>query len=270
MLTVPSNYATSAADATNPNTGAADPTRTNKNQTNTTPVILGVVLGVGGGLVLLGLLVWLLHRRKTRGEGEEVVEEQRQRGYRVVQEEDGESFVEYLPPQYRDDWQEAAESHSRLSPDSMEGPEPNAPGPQLPQPQGASGAISALQEKVRALNRDRPLLKRQYARAFGRPLPATPRAEPTTMHRGEDRHETGTGRQHSPPRDLMAEYKSVFGLRDRPHEENDVASSSVPLPNPDSPKRPASSGSTSQLRISQLDYDLKQAYEKWIDGVGQS
>lgn len=267
---MPSNYATKAADTTNGNPGANDPAQTNKNQTNTTPVILGVVLGVGGGLVLLGFLMWLLHRRKSRSAGEQIVQEQRQRGYRVVQEEDGESFVEYLPPQYRDDWQGVAEPHSRLSAESVEHPGPNAPGTQLPQPQGALGANSTLQEKARALNRDRPRLKQQYAKAFGRPLPSTPRAEPTTMYGEKNRHATSTDRQHSPPGDLRAEYKSVFGLRDRPPGRNSVASSLGPLPNLDSPKRPVSSGSANQLRISQLDYDLKEAYEKLIDEVGQS
>lgn len=84
---------------------------------------------------------------------------------RLGQDETGSELVEFLPPQYRDDWQaepaapqqfEAGSrplSSSPASPESSDTPQPTT-------------LVPALKDEYRVLIPDRPPLKQEYARAF--------------------------------------------------------------------------------------------------------
>lgn len=94
-----------------------------------TGVIVGAVVGVIGGLLLAGLVAWFLLRRRRSSEPDDIdpylisekdlyrgpswtgdepaaapagSEDSRPRGPRIVQEEDADDVVEYLPPRYRE------------------------------------------------------------------------------------------------------------------------------------------------------------------------
>lgn len=108
----------------------------------------------------------------------------RQRPRRVVQEEDGESIVEYLPPQYREAWQAGAGPEPVQSPsadpsggDSGGGPSSSGPSSKpFAAPSTPPAKDPAVEGKARALNPERPSLKQEYARAFGRALPQPPQS----------------------------------------------------------------------------------------------
>lgn len=63
--------ATDAADIADTNPSVIDGTPPESKKTNTTPIIVGVVLGVVGGLILLSLAFWLLRRHKRNREARE-------------------------------------------------------------------------------------------------------------------------------------------------------------------------------------------------------
>lgn len=82
---------------------------------------------------------------------------------RIDHADDGTEIVEFLPPQYQEDWQ--------VAPESM--PEPEAAASE----QNATGAIASreatqpsatLKDEYRVLIPGRPALKQEYSRAFGR------------------------------------------------------------------------------------------------------
>lgn len=189
-------------------------------KTNSTPIIVGVVVGVVGGLALLGLALWLFCRRRKRRERhllpdpysngaarehqtkaefvqaapaeepripssssgdpqlDHTVGPRRDSARRIVQEEDAEAGVEYLPPRYREIWSRP-EPDQPASADSNDSPDISSPAtaskdfaaPSTPPVQDV-----ALEDKVRGLNAERPSLKQEYARAFGRVLPQPPQS----------------------------------------------------------------------------------------------
>lgn len=135
---------------------------------------------------------------------ESTEEPRRRRGRRIVQEEDGESVLGYQPPQY------GAASPPGAEPDASQ---PNPPGRDR---EAVGGPLSlhkaaptkapiqdpALEDKVRALSPNRPQLKQQYERAFGRALPQPPNS---MLEAGQPRPSS-----EATSSDLKDEYKRQF------------------------------------------------------------
>lgn len=118
-----------------------------------TPVIVGVVVGIVGGLLLLGLAVWLWRRKHKQG----VEEPARNRSpvHRVVQEEDAGEVLEYLPPQYRETWQQSLSTPSVSSAESPASSYPSTFKEPLVSPSSSGEPPVAT-----------PTLKRDYIRHF--------------------------------------------------------------------------------------------------------
>lgn len=152
-------------------------------------------------------------------ENEQVEAPQRPRGHRVVQEEDGESFVEYLPPQYREAWQAGPEPGQSppTAPEDSPGPYSGSGSQELAALVTAPVAQDpALKDKVRTLNAERPQLKQEYKRAFGRALPRPPQSPPTSgfgagSQSGTDAESSERLQSPSSAGDLRADYKRQLG-----------------------------------------------------------
>lgn len=178
--------------------------------------------------------------------GEEPTAEPRRHIF--VQEEDGQPIIEYLPPQYRDDWQGGAAplpaSDQRSRPDSGQAtPEPE------PLAEGSAGAPTqdpALLAKVRSTGNsdpDRPALKQEYARAFPRALPRPPQAESASGQRPP----SSSG---GPTTGLMDQYKQQFG----PSSRSSATQGSAALPDIPQPEGGPSARDT----------DLRDEYKRWF------
>lgn len=190
-------------------------------RSNKTGMIVGVVVGVVGGLILLALLAWFCLRRRKSDEPDDIDPylisekdlyrnaswapegndhpppapvssggENRPRGPRVVQEEDADDVVEYLPPRYRErtlpTTPEPASTPPLSTPDLGSSHENST---FLPVPEGvggptlkeeymknmgiAPGALESPSDKRAPTHssseseQGTPLLKRAYGRLFG-------------------------------------------------------------------------------------------------------
>lgn len=131
-----------------------------------TPVIVGVVVGVAGGLLLLGGALWLWCRRRkpTRSSGESAGPRSptflRSPVRRLVVEEDAGEVFEYLPPQYREDWQHGLDPSAESTPSAHSASPLVNPGAT----RGAPTSATLVAEAAVAV----PPLKRAYRRAFDR------------------------------------------------------------------------------------------------------
>lgn len=196
-----------------------------------------------------------------------LTEPRRQRGHRVVQEEDGESFVEYLPPQYRDAWNGGGDPGPSTSMRMRGDPSPSSDPEVLPT--GRRSPVAPIQDpeledKVRGLNADRPQLKQEYTRAFSRALPHPPHTASSS--------DSGVAIQQPPSADaqgvamgnLQAEYKRRFGLR------SPEAEGGTPSPDRMQPERLGPDvadnldGSPGQGSSSQANDNLQTEYKRWF------
>lgn len=149
-------------------------------------------------------------RSATPGSSEasddESMEEPRHwRGRRIVQEEDGEGVLQ--PPQYGEASHAGAEPGASRPTPQAEDRETLAGPPSLHMAGSMTAPIQdpALEAKVRALSSNRPRLKQQYERAFGRALPQPPDA---MLEAGQPRPSP-----NAPSKDLKHEYKKRFAPR---------------------------------------------------------
>lgn len=151
----------------------------------------------------------------------------------LVQEEDAEEVYEYLPPRYREAWQQGPSGSSvppRIPPSESPGrpsSSSSAPGEPNPQSLALDKQMSSTSERASAEN---PPLKVDYARAFGAPSAAVSGAgssagpgagsssgrSRTTTPAGPRPLESGYKRRFdtpetsAPSRPLVQEYKEAF------------------------------------------------------------
>lgn len=212
--------------------------------------------------------------------------QRRRRGHRIVQEEDGESVVEYLPPQYREAWQAGAEhGPSHPSPGEFVHDPTESEVQHLGGPSSAPLRDRALEEKVRGFDSsDRPPLKQAYARVFSRALPQPP----TSM--SSSQRQSGNDASES---DLKQEYMRRFGPSPRgpreagesprvhaepgsgsfngaderkaqPNSSMQGALSSVPRPPIDRRLSFGSADFADRSSSSQQGDNLKEEYKRWF------
>lgn len=168
----------------NSNTTAGAPSTPGKSHT---AVIVGVVVGVVGGLTLLALILWLCHRRRKQTAHDSP--RSRSPVRRVIQEEDAGEVLEYLPPQYRDDWDRGGMTPS--------GSTPSADSYDLSLNSSASGRLPIAPGIYSEHDEHVSPLKRAYMRTFG-------------QSRSQHLRQTGT---------LQEEYKRMV---DRQEQHNHV------------------------------------------------
>lgn len=140
----------------------------------------------------------------------------------LVQEEDAEEVYEYLPPRYREAWQQgppASSTPPTTPPSQMRG---------LPPSSSSEPADSIPAEKQRVAFPDTapavgPSLKQEYARAFGTPASLSSRGRSTTPGGPRPLEEDYKRRFETSPsaetRPLKEEYKASFPSSSPPLED---------------------------------------------------
>lgn len=160
-------------------------------------------------------------------------EPRRPPGPRIVQEEDAESYVEYLPPRYRP-WLVGGQGDADiLAPvDSVEGPSPS---PEREAPSSGKAISAAEEDSARQHESvDDAPLKQEYARAFGQ---------------AHLQHAAGRGAAS----DLRNEYKRLFDLSTSEKPDGITGSSKT------ADARADQGGSSEQHE------DLKDEYKRWLN-----
>lgn len=243
-------------------TSANLPGNSASKKTTVTPIIVGVVVGVGGGLLLLLSLVLCLHRRRKQQkllpepypnapfqereakskftQPDPVADEQRNadrpssdRAHlaehnteepwhepvrRIVREQDAEGIIEYLPPEYMEIWRGARAPEPEPSPSAISDHSSDIPMRTSTQP----GRDPSLDDKVKVANTDRPLLKQEYARTFGRALPKPPRS--TSAHASGDEIQQQSAQLTGQPSQgsLKVGYKRLFAPSTKASREGEA------------------------------------------------
>lgn len=178
----------------NANTGSQnrqDPAVPSKPGKSNTPLIVGVIVGVVGGLVLIGLMSWLCYRKRRKHTHQAVGSHAPVR--HVVREEDAGEVFECLPPEYNEAWERSGDTPS--------GAGSTPTGDSYTPSFSSSASAGPLVTPTGSTEPKEPIspLKRAYMRTFSRSRPQP----------ANDAHRSGN---------LQEEYKRMVERRGNPQQ----------------------------------------------------